>query len=64
MIEIDIILVSKYVFPWRQEMICMSRALVLILAKSGIRPGINAWSVQLQLDDGGENTLKWAIYDD
>ncbi len=36
-------------------MICTSGAQVLIVAKSRIRPGINAWSVQLQLDDGGEN---------
>ena len=47
--------------PWRKEMICMSGALVLIVAKSvlanrGFVHGINAWSVQLQLDDGGENT--------
>jgi hypothetical protein len=49
--------------PWRKEMISMSGALVLIVAKSvlanrGIVLGIMAWSidVQLQLDDGGENT--------
>ena len=61
MIEIDIILGSKYESPWREEMICMSGALVLIvanavLANRGIVLGIMAWSVQLQLDDGGENT--------
>ena len=63
MIEIDIILGSKYVSPWREEMICMSGALVLIVAKSvlanrGIVHGIMAWSIdgQLQLDDGGENS--------
>jgi hypothetical protein len=41
-------------------MICMSGALVLFVAKSvlanrGIVLGIKAWSLQLQLDDGGEN---------
>jgi hypothetical protein len=61
MIEIDIILGSKYESPWREEMICTSGAQVLIVAKSvlanrGTVPGINAWSVQLQLDDGGENS--------
>jgi len=39
----------------------MSGALVLVVAKSilatrGIVLGIIAWSVQLQLDDGGANT--------
>ena len=34
MIEIDIILGSKDVSPWREDMICMSGALVLIVAKS------------------------------
>jgi hypothetical protein len=34
MIEIDIINESKYVFPWREERICISGALVLIVAKS------------------------------
>jgi hypothetical protein len=49
--------------PWREEMICMSGTLVLIVAKSvlanrGIVLGIMAWSIdgKLQLDDGGENT--------
>jgi len=44
-------------------MICMSGALVLIVAKSvlanrGIVNGTMAWGidVHLQLDDGGENT--------
>jgi hypothetical protein len=41
-------------------MICMSEALVLLVAKSvvanrGIVLAIMAWIVQLQLDDGGEN---------
>jgi hypothetical protein len=41
-------------------MICTSGAQVLIVAKSvlanrGFVDGINAWSVQLQLDEGGEN---------
>jgi len=63
MIKIDIILGSKYASPWREEMICMSGALVLIVAKSvltnrGIVNGTMAWGidVHLQLDDGGENT--------
>ena len=61
MIEIDIILGSKYESPWREEMICTSGAQVLIVAKSVLanHGNINwtmAWSVQLQLDDGGENT--------
>ena len=63
MIEIEIILGSKCVSPWSEEMICMSGGLVLIAAKSvlanrGIVLGIMAWSIdaQLQLDDGGENT--------
>jgi hypothetical protein len=49
MIEIDIILGSKYESSWREEMICMSGALVLIA---------EVWNIdgQLQLDDGGENT--------
>ncbi|MDP9288313.1 MAG: hypothetical protein M3P08_08960 [Thermoproteota archaeon] len=58
---IDIIIESKYVSPWREEMICMSEALVLIVAKSDFAScelvhGIMAWSIddQLQLDDGGE----------
>ena len=34
MIEIDIILGSKYESPWREEMICTSGAQVLIVAKS------------------------------
>ncbi|MDP9289266.1 MAG: hypothetical protein M3P08_13870 [Thermoproteota archaeon] len=39
---------------------CTSGAQVFIVAKSvlanrGFVHGINAWSVQLQLDDGGEN---------
>ena len=63
MIEIDIILGSKYESPWREEMICMSGTLVLIVAKSvlanrGTVPGIMARSNdgQLQVDDGGGNT--------
>ena len=61
MIKIDIILGSKDISPWREEMICMSGALVLIVAKSvlanrGIVNGIMSWKGQLQLDDGGENT--------
>jgi hypothetical protein len=61
MIEIDIKFGSKYVSPWTKEMICMSGALVLIVAKSvlanrGFGHGINAWSVQLQLDEGGDDT--------
>ena len=60
MIEIDIILGSKDACPWREYMICMSGILVLIVAKSvlanrGIVLGIFAWSIQLQLDDGGES---------
>ena len=47
--------------PWREEMICMSDTLVLIVDKSvpanyGIVYWTMAWSVQLQLDEGGENT--------
>ncbi len=34
MIKIDIILGSKDISPWREEMICMSGALELIAAKS------------------------------
>jgi hypothetical protein len=49
MIEIDIILGSKYVPPWRQEMICTSGAIVLIIAKTVLANyGINgamAWSI-------------------
>ena len=61
MIEIDIILGSKYASPWMTLMICMSGALGLIVAKSvlangGIVLGIMASSVQLQLDEGGENS--------
>jgi hypothetical protein len=61
MIEIDIILGSKYESPWVEDMICLSVAPVLILAKSVLanHGNINwtkTWSVQLQLDDGGENT--------
>jgi len=63
MIEIDIILGSKYVSPWREDMICLSSAPVLIVAKSvlanrGTVSRIMAWSIdgQLQVDDGGENT--------
>jgi hypothetical protein len=60
MIEIDNKLGSKYVSPWREERICTSGAQVLIVAKSVLANcgfvGINAWSVQLQLDDGGENS--------
>ena len=55
MIKIDIILGSKYASPWREEMICMSGALVLIVAKSvlanrGIVLGIMAWSNDGQLN--------------
>jgi hypothetical protein len=32
MVEIDIILVSKFVSPWREDIICMSGALLLIVA--------------------------------
>jgi hypothetical protein len=60
--KIDFMLGSKYVPPRREEMICMSGALVLIVAKSvlancGIVRGTMARSIdcQLQLDDGGEN---------
>ncbi len=63
MIQIDIILGSKYESPWREEMICMSGTLVLIVAKSvlanrGTVLGITAWcnDGQVKLDDGGENT--------
>jgi hypothetical protein len=60
MIEMDIILGSKYVSPWRQEMICTSGAQVLIVVKSvltnrGIVLEGMAWSLQLQLGEGGEN---------
>jgi hypothetical protein len=58
--KIDFILGIKYVPPVREEMICMSGALVLIAVKSvlanlGIVLGIMAWSIQMKLDDGGEN---------
>ena len=33
---IDIIIESKYVYPWKKEMICISGALVLIVAKSDL----------------------------
>jgi hypothetical protein len=63
MIEIDIKPGSKYVSPWREERICMPRALLLIVAKSvlanyGIVNGTMAWSIdsQLQLYDDGEDT--------
>jgi hypothetical protein len=63
MIEIDIILGSKYESPWREDMICLSSAQVLIVAKSVLANGgivlwIRAWSTdsQLRLDEGGENT--------
>jgi hypothetical protein len=61
MIEIDIKLGSKYVSPRREQMICVSGALELIVAKSvvvnrGIVIAIMEWIVQLQLDDGGENS--------
>jgi hypothetical protein len=61
MIEIDIILGNRCVPPWREGIICMSGGLVLIVAKSvlancGTILGIMAWSVQAQLDDGGENS--------
>jgi hypothetical protein len=47
--------------PWREEMICMLGILVLIVAKSvladrGIVLGIMTWSIQMKLDDGGENS--------
>jgi hypothetical protein len=49
--------------PCREEMICMSGILVLIVAKSvlairGIVLGIMTWIIdgKPQLDDGGENT--------
>jgi hypothetical protein len=45
--------------PRREEMICMSGALALILAKSVVaNPGSMAWITdgQLQLDNGGENS--------
>ena len=47
--------------PCIEEMICMSGASVLIVAKSILanHGNINwtkTWSVQLQLDDGGEIT--------
>jgi hypothetical protein len=44
--------------PCKEEMICMSGASMLIVAKSILaNHGIMAWSIdgQLQLDDGGEN---------
>ena len=55
MIEIDIILGSKYESPWRDGMICMSGALVLTVAKSvlanrGIVLRIMAWSNDDQLN--------------
>jgi hypothetical protein len=58
MIDIDIILGNRC--TWREGIICMPTALVLVAPKSvlanrGFVHGINAWSVQLQLDDGGEN---------
>jgi hypothetical protein len=61
--KIDFILGSKYIPPRREEMICMSGALGLIVAKSilatrRIVHGIMAWGIdgQLQLDDGGDNS--------
>jgi hypothetical protein len=63
MIKIDTLLGSKTYLPGREERICMSGALLLIVSKSvlanrGIVNGTMAWSidVHLQLDDGGENT--------
>jgi hypothetical protein len=63
MIEIDILLGSESVSPWREEMICVSGALVLIVAKSvlanhRILLAIMTWTidVQLQLDEDGENS--------
>jgi hypothetical protein len=56
MIEIDTILGCKYESPWREEMICTSGSQVLIVAKSVLAVlVVMAWSLQLQLDDGGEN---------
>jgi hypothetical protein len=60
MIEIEIILGSKYGSPWRKDMICLSSAPVLIVAKSvlanrGIVNEIMAWTINGQLQsDGGE----------
>lgn len=44
--------------PCREEMIRLSGILVAksVLANRGTVLGIMAWSVQLQLDAGGENT--------
>jgi hypothetical protein len=42
MIEIDIILGNRFVPPWREGMICTTGVQVLIVAKSRIRPGLNA----------------------
>jgi hypothetical protein len=55
--KIDFILESRYVPPGREEMICMSGGLVLIVAEAvlanrGIVLGIISWSVQLQSDSG------------
>jgi hypothetical protein len=54
MLEIDMKLGSKHVSPWMEERICISGESVL--ANRGIVLGIMVWSVQLQLDDGGENS--------
>jgi hypothetical protein len=60
MIEIDIILGNRRVPPCKEGIICMSAALAhkFVLANCGIVHEIMAWSigVQLQLDEGGENT--------
>jgi hypothetical protein len=61
MIKSGIILVSKYVSPLREEMICTSDAQLLIGAKSVLASRaivlVNmTWSVQLQLDEDGENS--------
>jgi hypothetical protein len=63
MIKIDTLLGSKTYLPGREERICTSDALLLIVSKSvlanrGIVNGNMAWSTdgQLQLDDGSENT--------
>jgi hypothetical protein len=58
MIDIDIILGNRC--TWREGIICMPTALVLIVAKSvlanrGIVLMGMAWSLQLQLGEGGEN---------
>jgi predicted Co/Zn/Cd cation transporter (cation efflux family) len=56
--KIDLIVESKYEPLGSEERICMlvSIAVQSVLANLGIVLGIMAWSVQLQLDDGGENS--------